>query len=193
MKALIAAVSMMGAATLALAQSSATDASAAGTSTSAKAKKAKAKPSASRTEITTTAKNMAAGIEAADAALSPDELAIAERVYTGRIPCELGAFVNVAADTKNPGYFDISGKGFKYHMLPVASRTGAIRLEDAKAGAVWLQIANKSMLMNQKLGQRLADECMGAEQALVAESLKKNPIPGLLDAPATASASAQSK
>ena len=53
---------------------------------------------------------------------------------------------------------------------------------------MWIQIANKSMLMNQKLGQRLADECMSPEQAIVADSLRKNPIPSLLDAPATAQA-----
>ena len=44
-------------------------------------------------------------------------------------------------------------------MHPVESRTGAIRLEDPKRGAMWLQLGNKSMLMSQKLGQRLADEC----------------------------------
>jgi hypothetical protein len=32
----------------------------------------------------------------------------------------------------------------------VATSTGTVRLEDKQAGAVWLQIANKSMLMNQK-------------------------------------------
>jgi hypothetical protein len=67
-------------------------------------------------------------------------------------------------------------------MAPVISATGAIRLEDQKAGAVWLQIPNKSMLMNQKIGQRMADECMSTQQVAVAEALKKNPPPSLLDA-----------
>ena len=49
-------------------------------------------------------------------------------------------------------------------MHPVESRTGAIRLEDPKRGAMWLQLGNKSMLMSQKLGQRLADECQSPEQ-----------------------------
>ena len=125
---------------------------------------------------------MAAGIIAAEAALSPAELAIAERVHTGRIPCELGASVTVSADTASPGRFHVEGKGFKYYMTPVATTTGTVRLEDIKGGAVWLQIANKSMLMNQKLGQRLADECMSPEQTLVAEAIKKNPPPSVLDA-----------
>ena len=104
-------------------------------------------------------------------------------MHTGRIPCELGAFVNVTADQSNPGYFNIDGKGFKYHMAPVKTSTGTVRLEDKHAGAVWLQIANKSMLMNQKVGQRLADECMSPDQLQVAEAIKKNPPPSLLEAP----------
>ena len=66
-------------------------------------------------------------------------------------------------------------------MSPVATSTGAVRLEDTKAGAVWLQIANKSMLMNQRLGQRLADECMSSEQVVVAEAIKRNPPPSVFE------------
>jgi hypothetical protein len=63
----------------------------------------------------------------------------------------------------------------------VESRTGAIRLEDPRAGAMWLQLGNKSMLMSQKMGRRLADECMNPAQAAVNEALKKNPMPSLLE------------
>ncbi|MNW19151.1 hypothetical protein D3C71_2190130 [compost metagenome] len=66
-------------------------------------------------------------------------------------------------------------------MAPVATTTNTIRLEDQKGGAVWLQIGNKSMLMNQKLGQRLADECMSPQQLLVAEAIKKNPPVSVLE------------
>ena len=146
-------------------------------------KNLKVSPTASRTELKSAAKNMAAGIEAAEAALTPAELTIAERVHVGRIPCELGAFVTVEADKKLPGYFDIHGKAFKYRMFPMPTTTGAIRLEDQKSGAVWLQIGNKSMLMNQKNGTRLADECMAPPQLAMAEAMKLNPPPSLLDAP----------
>lgn len=124
---------------------------------------------------------VAAGVASAGA-LSSQELAIAENVHIGNIPCELGASVRVMPDTQSPGHFHIDGKGFKYHMAPVATSTGTVRLEDQKAGAVWLQIANKSMLMDQKRGQRLADECMSPAQVAVAESIKKNPPPSVLDA-----------
>ena len=139
--------------------------------------------SASRVELKSQAKNMAAGIEAADDALTPEELLVAERVQVGRLPCELGATVTLTADAKTPGYFEIQGKNFKYRMFPVPTTTGTVRLEDRKAGAVWLQMGNKSMLMNQKLGTRLADECMSPAQQLVAESLKLNPAVSVLDVP----------
>ncbi|MCW8197589.1 hypothetical protein D8B23_03950 [Verminephrobacter aporrectodeae subsp. tuberculatae] len=115
------------------------------------------------------------------AALSPAELAIAERVHVGRIPCELGAFVTVTADPATAGHFHVEGKGFKYHMSPVLTSTGAVRLEDVRNGAVWLQIANKSMLMNQRLGQRLADECMGPEQFTATQAFRDNPPVNLLE------------
>lgn len=133
---------------------------------------------------------MAAGIAAAEAAMSPDELAIAERVHTGVLPCELGTTVTVESDPATPGYFNMSGKNFRYRMHPVVSVTGAIRLEDRQAGAVWLQLANKSMLMNQKAGRRMADECMSPAQASHAHHMKMNPTRGLLDVDVASSSSA---
>ena len=141
-------------------------------------------PASSRTNLKSEAKNVAAGIEAAENAMTPEELAIAERVHVGSLPCELGASVALNPDPKAPGYFDVQGKSFKYRMFPVATSTGAIRLEDRKAGAVWLQLANKSMLMNQKLGVRLADECMSPAQVAFAENMKTNPPASVLDTPA---------
>ena len=116
-----------------------------------------------------------------DAPLAPQELSIAERVLVGHLPCELGASIRMTADAHTPGYFDLQGKGYKYRMRPVATSTGAIRLEDEKAGAVWLQLANKSMLMDQKNGRRLADECAHPDQVAVANDMKINPPPALID------------
>lgn len=137
--------------------------------------------SKSRVELKTQATQMASGMRAADAALSPEELAIAERVEVGRMPCELGVVVNVASEAAAPGYFDVWGKNFKFKMTPVVSSTGAIRLEDPVAGAVWLQLSNKSMLMNHKTGSRLADACMTPLQVAVADAMTKNPQPNLLE------------
>jgi hypothetical protein len=113
--------------------------------------------------------------------LSDEALAIAERVHKGHLPCELGASVRVEPNAHQPGYFDVRGNGFHYRMHPVTTSTGAIRLEDKQAGAVWLQLANKSMLMDQKRGRRIADECAHPEQMAFAQNMKHNPPPKLFD------------
>lgn len=117
----------------------------------------------------------------ADVALTEADLAVAKRVSTGKAQCELGADVTVTADEKKPGFFTVSTKGQRYRMHPVESRTGAIRLEDPHAGAMWLQLGNKSMLMNQKQGLRIADECQTPEQIAFAEEMKKNPPKNLFE------------
>ena len=96
--------------------------------------------------------------------LTAEDIEIAKRVFVGTVPCEQGGAVTLTASTSRPGFFVVQNKTNRFVMHPVESRTGAIRLEDPKRGAIWLQLGNKSMLMSQKLGQRLADECMSPEQ-----------------------------
>jgi hypothetical protein len=120
--------------------------------------------------------------------LNAAELAVARQVYTGVIPCELGAHVSVKA-MKHEGFFFVTRGINKFVMHPVESRTGAIRLEDPVRGALWLQLGNKSMLMSQKEGKRLADECQAPEQLRVAQDMKSRPPVNLLDSgPAGSSA-----
>lgn len=113
--------------------------------------------------------------------LTPEDIEVAKRVYVGTIPCELGASVTITPSEKRPGFFLVQTGKTRFRMHPVGSRTGAIRLEDGRAGAMWLQLGNKSMLMSQKLGQRLADECMSPLQATFADEMKKNPPVSILD------------
>jgi hypothetical protein len=122
------------------------------------------------------------------APLTPAELEVARRVHVGTLPCELGQVVLITPDPASSGYFFLRmGKG-DYHLAPEETTTGAIRLEDKVAGIVWLQLANKSMLMSQKLGQRLADECQSPLQVQVAKALLVNPQPNLLEAVSKADA-----
>lgn len=123
----------------------------------------------------------AATLAPAPAPLSPAELELAGRVQVGHVPCELGASVTVEADSKTPGYFHVRLGKETFHMAPVVTSTGAMRLEDQHAGAVWLQLANKSMLVSTKLGKRLVDACMNPSQVAVAAAMEKNPPPSLLD------------
>lgn len=112
--------------------------------------------------------------------LSPAELEVARAVHVGEMRCELGASVTIKP-LKREGFFLVTTKNLRFRMHPADSRTGAIRLEDPKRGAMWLQLGNKSMLMSQRLGQRLADECQSPEQAAVALTLKNNPPPSILE------------
>jgi hypothetical protein len=112
--------------------------------------------------------------------LSDADIEVARKVYVGEIPCELNGMVKITA-MKREGMFMVTTKGHRFRMHPVESRTGAIRLEDPQRGAMWLQLGNKSMLMSQKLGQRLADECQSPAQLTYAEELKKNPLPSILE------------
>lgn len=156
---------------------------------SAAAKKAKAKsPAEVRRSALKAVEEVTPIDEDPNIKLTAEDIEIAKRVFVGTIACELGNSVTITASTRRPGFFAVQTKGARFSMHPVESRTGAIRLEDPKRGALWLQLGNKSMLMSQKLGQRLADECMSPEQITLAEDLKKNPRPGLLDSPIAAPA-----
>lgn len=133
----------------------------------------------------------AAALESAPSPLSAEQLALAERVYRGVMPCELGAQVEITAHASAPGYFDLRHGKHSYRVAPVPTSTGTLRMEDARGEIVWLQLLNKSMLMNRKLGQRVADECQSPAQVTAAQALKDNPPPNMFEqkpdtAPATA-------
>jgi len=116
-----------------------------------------------------------------EAPLTANELAVAAQVHVGALPCEMGKVVRMELDATTPGFFRLHIDQQRFRLRPVESRTGAVRLEDPQQGVVWIQLANKSMLMSQKLGRRLADECAGESQQQVAAALKLNPAPSLLD------------
>ena len=112
--------------------------------------------------------------------LSETELETARHIYVGEIPCELGAKVTIKP-MKREGFFFVSRGINKFVMHPVDSRTGAVRLEDPVRGALWLQLGNKSMLMSQREGKRLADDCQAPEQLKLAQEMKNRPAENLLD------------
>lgn len=120
-------------------------------------------------------------VEAVYTELSAAQLAVADQVALGKIPCELAAHVSISPHPHSAGRFILELGREKHFMEPVLTSTGAVRLEDAQSGAVWLQLVNKSMLMNQKQGKRLADDCMNTDQLRVTQAMARSPQPGLLD------------
>lgn len=125
---------------------------------------------------------LASGAMAQDVALTAAHLEAASKVQVGSLPCELGQTVELLADQANMGFFSLQVGKLRYRLSPELTTTGAVRLEDKAAGIVWLQLANKSMLMNQKLGRRIADECKSAIQLQVSEEMLRSPPASVLDA-----------
>jgi hypothetical protein len=109
------------------------------------------------------AKGLALGQETAQR-VNEAQLRIADRVLTGDAACEFDQTVSVLPIDGQPGHFRVTFKKVAYTVIPEETTSGAIRLEDKKAGIVWLQIPSKSMLMNARVGQRMVDGCMHAEQ-----------------------------
>lgn len=99
------------------------------------------------------------------------QLAAAERAYLGDYVCEFKETVLIEKHPKTAGYIDIRWQKYRFTMKPVLSSTGALRLEDVTGRTLMIQIANKSMLLDTKIGQRILDDCVHPEQArLIAEA-----------------------
>ncbi len=116
------------------------------------------------------AKKAAPAAAAEPVAATPAQLAAAERVFYGTYLCEFDKSVQVSSIPKFPGYAELRFGKSVYVMKPVASETGAIRLEDVKGETLVVQIANKSMLLNVKTGQRMLDGCVSDKHAKVASA-----------------------
>jgi hypothetical protein len=144
-----------------------------------KAKATPAKPHATPKAVASASPKLAQA-QAPLAALGEDLLAVSAQVHTGDMVCEANT-VKVSPMSNAQGYFELRMGKHHYRMAPVASLTGAVRLEDAVHGAVWIQLANKSMLMNQKVGRRMADDCQSPDQMVVAEAMAKMPPINILE------------
>jgi len=108
----------------------------------------------------------AAPVEAPLAKAEGEQLAAAAMTHFGDYACEFDQSLNVNVTPKNDGYVDVRFKAQTWTMKPVLSSTGALRLEDVKGRMLMLQIANKSMLMDTRIGQRIVDACVHENQRL---------------------------
>ncbi|MFC5472570.1 hypothetical protein [Paraherbaspirillum soli] len=93
-------------------------------------------------------------VKTVDVAPAP---APAANLVTGNFYCEMGNRIALASDAG--GAVKLTWKGRAYPMTAASTSTGAVRLEDKSSGLVWIQIPAKSMLLNTKSGQQLANEC----------------------------------
>lgn len=100
------------------------------------------------------------------------QLAAAERAYLGNYACEFKETVLIDKHPKAAGYINVAWKKQVITMKPVLSSTGALRLEDVTGRTLMIQIANKSMLLDTKIGQRLLDDCVHPEQVKLMEAAR---------------------
>ncbi|MEY4562717.1 MAG: hypothetical protein RLZZ618_1994 [Pseudomonadota bacterium] len=146
--------------TVALAVALALGSAAVSAQTAAPAKTEKAAKPAKAAKAAAKAPKGPAPLAQADQA----QLDAAERTHFGVYECDFKQTIDVAMNPKNAGYVDVNFKKKVYTMKPVQSSTGALRLEDVTGRTVLIQIANKSMLMDVKAGQRLVDDCVHEKQ-----------------------------
>lgn len=86
-------------------------------------------------------------------------------VITGKILCK-GKVVTITP--QNDTYVltvPINKKRNRtYVMRRIPTTTGAVKLQNSKGNAYWLQLGNKSMLLDTSAGGRVADNCRNADQ-----------------------------
>ena len=125
-----------------------------------------AKPGASSTKSPAKARAKAAPTppEAPLAPATPEQLDAANNAHVGDYDCEFNQKVTLEPYSKAAGYIEMKQKAQAWVMKPVMSSTGALRLEDVKGRMLMIQIANKSMVMDTQIGQRLVDGCVHEKQ-----------------------------
>jgi hypothetical protein len=126
------------------------------------------------------ARKPAPPVEQPPPAANDEQKAAATLAHVGDYACEFDQTVSVGPSAKHEGYLDVKHKAQTWVMKPVLSSTGALRLEDIKGRMLMIQIANKSMVMDSQIGQRLVDGCTHEKQREFAKTMESQPREGLL-------------
>ncbi|MGL4666435.1 MAG: hypothetical protein ACRCWR_00720 [Saezia sp.] len=80
------------------------------------------------------------------------------RLSPGKVTCNEGKnYTIIQAEAGK--HMTINWLNKQYVLYHVPTSTGTYRYEDKASGLVIVQIPEKSLLLNSKIGQRLADEC----------------------------------
>ena len=145
----------------------------------APAKKPAATKKAAKPAPKTAPKSKAKPAPAKVTVLPPQELPEAVAGEAGEFPVIVGAL------KCDEGQLVIrpEGTNFKlqlpnnreYTLRRVKTTSGVVRLEDETGNSMWLQMGNKSMLIDRKAGGRVADGCRNADQERREEEEKTNP------------------
>lgn len=140
-------------------------AQAGGSTAAARAPSKAASAARSQARKATAAAGAAAAATAAAMALSDaddDQRYAFSLTHLGDHACEFKRTLLVSPHPSHEGYVHVHFDRRVITAKPVLSSTGAIRLEDVRGQFLLLQIAFKSMLLDTRSGQRVADECVHA-------------------------------
>ena len=96
-------------------------------------------------------------------------------VALGHIHCADKVSVTIGESKKHKDQYDIVIGKAHYEAMRIPTESGAVKLEDKQHGIVWLQMANKSMLFNEKLGKRLATDCQNDAQKAAQKAMDTPP------------------
>lgn len=145
-----------------------------------------AKPQASQAIQTPQQRRKAAGVpeptSAEQIAALPkaddDQKSASELVHYGKYVCDEKFEVFIERNPVADHYVDVRYKKDVWVMKPVASATGAVRLEDTRGKVLLVQIPFKSMLLNTQTGQRIVDSCQHDVQRGAENDHKASPDQG---------------
>lgn len=105
----------------------------------------------------------AAGAQSADTSpqlhFHPPENPVKLEFKPGTYRCELKREVHITQVSDDGRTAVVRFNKKEYPVKAVEARTGALRYEDAGSGVVWLVIVGKSMLLDTRKGEQLANEC----------------------------------
>jgi hypothetical protein len=82
---------------------------------------------------------------------------------TTEFNCELGNKLTIYQNASDDKHIALRWKHRLHRMTRVDTSTGANRFENRKYGLVWIGIPAKSMLLDSKKGQQLANECKNVQ------------------------------
>jgi len=109
-----------------------------------------------------------------------EQLAAVALILFGDYACEFDKSLRVSLNPKFDGYVDLLFEKQLFTLKPVLSHTGALRLGDVRRRLLLVQIPVKSMVMDVKIGRRLADDCTHETQFENRRKLAVAPaLPGL--------------
>jgi hypothetical protein len=119
----------------------------------------------------------AAAKPAASAPAHADDLAESEveGAAASEFHCELGNKITVYRKEADNNSIAVRWLKRLHKLVRVDTTTGADRYENRQVGLVWIGIPAKSMLLDSKKGQQLANECRTAEQMVPKAELQTTP------------------